>query len=105
MAAQDLSPLWESALSEYQTETKRKQQLTQLDALRSIMTLEQLLVSNEASGKASKDFRGKHPSVWGTLKLFVSPPSALLTIAGMVGSDIAGRLGITASAVLVLVRI
>ena len=48
---------------------------------RSITSTDALLAQIEASGQPFKDFRGRHAKCWGTLKLFVSPLTAVMNIA------------------------
>jgi len=102
-SSDELTQLWESALAEYAKETtgKDKDALT-LDTLlsngKTITSTDALLVQIEASGQSFKDFRSKHDKLWGTLKLFVSPLTAVLNIA-ITPSSVA-EFGIPVSAVL-----
>lgn len=93
-----LSPLWESAIAEYEADTKRTP-ISALDTLRAITTPEELLAQIETSGQAFKDFRSRRAKLWNTLKTFVSPLSVVLKVA-ITPASVGDSFGIPASAVL-----
>jgi fungal STAND N-terminal Goodbye domain len=101
--ADELAALWGSAITEYAKDTTGKDKDTViLDTLltngKNISSPDELLVQIEASGQSFKDFRSKRGKLWGTLKLFVAPLSAVLKIS--ITPSSVGEFGIPVSAVL-----
>jgi hypothetical protein len=96
---EDIAPLWLSAIAEYEKDTKRQLPAELLDTLRGIRSPEELLTQIEASGQEFKDFRSKRSRLWDTLKTFISPLAAVLTIA-LTPSSVTDTFGLPASAVI-----
>lgn len=92
-----LAPLWQSAIAEYEKDTKRQVTAGSLATLRQIRSVEELLTHIETSGQEFRDFRNKRSRLWQTLSSFVSPLTAVLKIA-ITPSSVSDAFGVPASA-------
>lgn len=81
VAQDEVKVLWQDALADYESDTKRTLPPATLESLRSIATPEDLATQIEAAGVAFSNFRSKNRLLWSTLKTFIAPVSTLATIA------------------------